>query len=246
MEACFTTECPESSRNISAPPVSQTGSTFGIPQNATTSQFDVSADTLHVCNRAREQVFSNDMLAAVQHAHRNDRLGTNNKLLLVSEFNWNQSLYRAHATWKPHGWFDWVMVRYERDPPAQRRRTVHSDDICQPGYPDTLAVQRLHDYAPGQIRGIVSTAESVDMCTAGNTHVVIESCDFAHQQSSVFTTQWRRAWTYTSNRGRKKCVEIVPVDSVVRHALMVAQDEDNAVFHEIWHPGLWADAFCSV
>ena len=170
--------------------------------------------------------------------------GCNHRVYTVlTEVVIGNELYRAHPAYRTQqqGWFDWVMLRYEKDDTVPRPHPG-----CQAWYPDGEAVMAEHSYAPGRIHTFLTTAPpnakgqyDIDTVTA-----VVATCDFAHSPTrhSLFTTEWKAASVYANGR-RQNRLEVVDATAIVRHALMIPEDETAQTFHEVWPKALWAAVF---
>ena len=107
-----------------------------------------------------------------------------------------------------------------------------------------------HAYALGLILAFVMDDEPVARAdgTLGydhdNVYAVVETCEFVHAKSSLFSTKWKAAFIYVGPWKRKvRRLELVAVSAFVRHCLMVAIDETESEFEEIWMPKTWAKQF---
>ena len=37
-------------------------------------------------------------------------------------------------------------------------------------------------------------------------------------------------------------LELIKLSHFVGHCLMIAKDENEEIFHQLWHPSMWSDA----
>lgn len=166
---------------------------------------------------------------------------------LYSEMRFNDKIYRANNTYwsSTQGWHDWVMMRFAacEDEPAYQKEN------CKAWFGDKEDVRIYHDYAPGRILALVSKLKAKDMKNVGEeVFAIMETCEFQHKRSSLFTTEWQAAFMYLSshkssrkNRKKVRRLELVNPCHFVGHCLMFPKDKNNQVFHQLWCPELWAD-----
>ena len=167
---------------------------------------------------------------------------------LFSEIRCDKMIYRANKTYwssRSHGWHDWVMMRFaahDNSPKFQRTN-------CKVWFGDEEDIRIYHEYAPGRILAFVSKLKPKEITDVSEeVFAIMETCDFKHQKSSMFTTRWTAASMYVGNsnpsgknRRRVQRLELVNPSHFVGHCLMIPQDKDNTVFHQLWYPELWAD-----
>ena len=156
---------------------------------------------------------------------------------LGTEYKRTGTIFRGHADYRHEGpWYDWVMLRWERED----NKPYAQPPDCQAGYGDDKSTAQDYLYAPGQILGFVKSPSH------DGVQVVVSTCEFSHTQGSVFSTKWKQSYVhYTGNR-RSCRIEIVDVDSIVRHCLMVPHDANKSSYHEIWCQELWGDQFYQI
>ena len=74
---------------------------------------------------------------------------------------------------------------------------------------------------------------------------IMETCEFKHKASSLFTTLWQAAWMCqeTSKGAKRKFqrLELVNPCHFVDHCLMIPENSNNEKYHQVWHPKLWGD-----
>ena len=166
---------------------------------------------------------------------------------LFSEIRFNDKIYRAKNTyWScKKGWHDWVMMRFA----APDNKPVYQKENCKAWFGDKEDVRIYHEYAPGRILALVSKLKPIDIKNVGEeVYAIMETCDFKHQKSSLFTTKWQAAFMYLSshkssrkNKRKVRRLELINPSHFVGHCLMIPQDKNNTVFHQLWCPELWAD-----
>jgi hypothetical protein len=126
------------------------------------------------------------------------------------------------------------MLRWEREDNLR-----HAEDVeCFAAYGDDDVIASSHLYAPGKILGFVSTS-SLDP----NVMVVVATCDYSHSRESVFSTKWQQSYVYHANNRKTNNIELVDTNAIVRHCLMVPNDDKESSYHEIWSQELWGDQF---
>ena len=112
---------------------------------------------------------------------------------------------------------------------------------------DDAAVAHHYTYAPGKILGFLvdrypSTAPAKQNSPAfQNVQAVVMCCDSHHRKSSVFSTHWKIR--YTDKACVKPMISLVSVDAIVRHCLMIPENNELNGFHEIWSRERWGDEF---
>ena len=76
----------------------------------------------------------------------------------------------------------------------------------------------------------------------GDMNVVLETCAFDHQDDTVFTSVWTKAYT---GRGAERTSFITSqyVHTIVRHCLTIPWSEDGDKLIQVWPRELWADHF---
>ena len=157
------------------------------------------------------------------------------RLFVSTEYVREKTIFRGDANYRQQGpWYDWVMLRWERE-----NNQRHAEDLdCQAAYGDDDDVATSHLYAPGKILGFVSTS-SMDP----NVMVVVATCNFSYSRGSVFSTNWQQSYVYHANNCKTLNIELVDTNAIVRHCLMVPNDDNESSYHEIWSRELWGDQF---
>ena len=157
------------------------------------------------------------------------------RLFLSTEYVREKTIFRGDANYRQQGpWYDWVMLRWERE----NNQRYAKDVDCQAAYGDDDAVATRHSYAPGKILGFVSTSSKDP-----NVMVVVATCDYSHRRESVFSTKWQQSYIYHANNRKTVNIELVDTNAIVRHCLMVPNDDNGSSYHEIWSQELWGDQF---
>ena len=129
---------------------------------------------------------------------------------------------------------------------AENNEPKHQTENCKAWFGDPEEIRQHHEYAPGRILAMVSKLHPKDI-TAPEEEIwaIMETCEFKHKASSLFTTLWQAAWMYQeTNKGATRKIqrlEFVNPCHFVDHCLMIPENKDNEKFHQVWHPKLWAD-----
>jgi hypothetical protein len=63
-------------------------------------------------------------------------------------------------------------------------------------------------------------------------------CAFKHVRSGVFATHWKVE--YQDARRTKPYVLLMDVDAIVRHCLMIPENDEGHGYHEAWEKERWA------
>jgi hypothetical protein len=123
------------------------------------------------------------------------------------------------------------------------------DPECQAAYGNDPMIAFKHLYAPGQILGF-GCPTPVDWI---NDHLtpeiygvilaVVSTCDFSHTRESVFSTKWKQSYVYHAGNHKRPNIQLVDVNAIVRHCLMVPHEESHSSYHEIWSQELWGNEF---
>ena len=129
---------------------------------------------------------------------------------------------------------------------AENDEPRHQTEKCKAWFGDSEEVRRHHEYAPGRILAMVSKLNPNDITsTEEEVWAIMETCEFKHKASSLFTTLWQAAWMYqeTSKGAKRKFqrLELVNPCHFVDHCLMIPENSNNEKYHQVWHPKLWAD-----
>ena len=129
------------------------------------------------------------------------------------------------------------MVRYSQE---NESNLVHDD--CFAWYPDPEDVRVNHWYAPGRIMAFVTTETTSNGCyDIDDVYAILATCEYKHVPSSLFSTKWTSAYAYDSNKRKHQRMEMIAVNSFVRHSLMIM--EQHGVYHEVWPKALWGKQF---
>ncbi len=162
---------------------------------------------------------------------------------LLSEITVKKNVYRATKKYRSaqeNGWFDWVMLRFA----ATDDESIHQHESCKAWFGDSDEVRVHHEYAPGRLAAMLSLTHPKNIDNVEEeVHCVMETCNFRHEKSSLFTTKWQSASMYVGPNKRKcKLLELIKPSCFVGHCLMIPEDEGEKFFHQLWHPTLWSDA----
>lgn len=210
-----------------------------------TCECTIQADGTIVCNRNHNNVLNGKTNHALRFLTGEWKLQVDDKFYLISEIKCKQKLYRAtNSYWSAvkHGWHDWVMMRFAAENNVPRYQTEN----CKSWFGDSDEVRRHHEYAPGRILALVSKVDPKDIASVEDeVWAIMETCEFKHNSSSLFTTLWHAAWMYqeTGKGAQRKIqrLELVNPCHFVDHCLMIPENSRNEKFHQVWHPTLWAD-----
>jgi hypothetical protein len=168
------------------------------------------------------------------------------RLFLSTEYKRAGTIFRAHANYRHNGpWYDWVMLRWARE---DNQRYAGNPE-CQAAYGDDSTTAIEHLYAPGQILGFVcptpfdwiNDEETSQIDTV--IMAVVSTCDFSHTRESVFSTKWQQSFVYLTGNHKKPNIQLVDVNAIVRHCLMVPHEDSHSSYHEIWSQELWGNEF---
>ena len=162
---------------------------------------------------------------------------------LLSEIRRKENIYRANLTYysaRGVGWFDWVMLRFAADNDESR----FQQEECKAWYGEREEVRVHHEYAPGRLVAMFSLLPPSEIKDVEeDVYCVMETCQFRHKKSSLFSTEWESAPLFLGrNQKRFKRLEIIKPSSFVGHCLMIPEDENERIFHQVWDPILWSDA----
>ena len=211
---------------------------------ALTCKCTLLADGTVACNRRDNNVLNDMSNNVLRFLSSEWKLTAGDTFYLIHELKCNQMLYRATKSyWSSvkHGWHDWVMMRFAAEDDEPR----YQNEKCKAWFGDTEEVRRHHEYAPGRILAMVSKLDPDNIKTAEEVTAIMETCEFRHKPSSLFTTLWNAAWMYqeTGTRTTRKIkrLELVNPCHFVGHCLMIPENDANEKFHQVWHPKLWAD-----
>jgi hypothetical protein len=101
---------------------------------------------------------------------------------------------------------------------------------------DPPEIASRHQHAPGKVLCFVqddsATLKAVVLC-----------CAFKHDKSGVFSTHWKIEYVNALNT--RPYVLLIDVDAIVRHCLMIPENDEAHGYHEIWDKEeSWASEFC--
>jgi hypothetical protein len=159
---------------------------------------------------------------------------------VITEYSRGGSLFRAHPNYRQLGpWYDWAMIRWAKEG-GQRASSRSKEDSCV-HYGDNEANPSQFTYAPGKILGFVFDKQLPGSNELENVQAVVLCCDASHSKSSVFTTHWKVR--FMDKAYTKPLITLVNVNAIVRHCLMIPENDDAHGFHEVWSRERWADEF---
>ena len=224
------------------------GKNCSIPQSAATGvlSFNNLNGEVESVFKSRSSGFciSGDVIEAICQEY---STAVDTSLWFTSELRNKTDLFRSINNYKSNqnGWHDWVMLRYNKN--LNRKYQLES---CYAWFGDAESIQKDHDYAPGRIKAIFATSPIKDICEIDDINIVVETCEFLHSKSSQFSTKWKRAFVYETEssgiRRKLQRLEVIPASSIVRHCLMIPEEDNGEFIHEIWNKGLWGKTFVNM
>ena len=158
-------------------------------------------------------------------------------LKLFTDYRRDGIIFRAHPNYKKNGsWNDWAMFRYaksDRDLATNKsyRERSHADEVYFGDNPET---ESEYHYAPGKLCAFVEMPDET-------IKAVVLCCSFEHVRSGVFSTYWKIE--YVNNAKTVPYYALLDVDAIVRHVLMIPENNLEHAFHEIWDRDRWANEF---
>jgi hypothetical protein len=162
-------------------------------------------------------------------------------MYLSTEYRRSGGIFCGQAHYRLQGpWYDWVMLRWARED----NQRYAGDADCQAAYGGNEVATREHLYAPGTILGFV-TPMPVDwngdtgLALLGGVMAVVSTCDFSHSRELVFSTKWQQSYVYHTRSRKTPNIQLVDVNAIVRHCLIVPHEGDQSSFHKIWCQELW-------
>ena len=169
------------------------------------------------------------------------------------EYQHKELKFHAHWNYQKEGpWFDWVMVRWEEaDAVTKQHQLVTQPDNKINYWDHGHEIVNEFCYTPAMVLMFIEfPIKSQGSQGKWYNHVeifaLIWPCQYAHHYSSVFSTNWNLE--YKDDEMKTPAYQIVPVDSFVRHCLMILDDFENgatSVQHEIWPKERWGQEFYS-
>ena len=127
------------------------------------------------------------------------------------------------------------MFRYEKsDSDKAKNKSYICGDEDEVHFNDSVADPGNYHCAPGKLLGFVKLNKE--------EHAIVMQCEHKHKQSGVFSTYWKLE--YCDKRKQQPMVNLMDVNSMVRHCLMIPEGKDEIGYHEIWDQTRWANAFC--
>ena len=165
--------------------------------------------------------------------------------MFVKSTNGQGPFIFGHANYCKRGpWYDWVMLRWARED----NQRYAGDADCHAAYGDDEATALEHLYAPGKVLGFVAATptdsnDETESALKGDMMAVVSTCDFSHSRGSVFSTKWQQSYVYLAGSRKTPNIQLVDVNAIVRHCLMVPHDVSQSGYHEIWCKELWGNEF---
>ena len=210
-----------------------------------TTECLIQNDGTLLCSKKQDNVLNDATNNAFAFLKDEWELAIGDRFYLFHEVKCQHKLYRATKSYwsaKQHGWHDWVMMRFATEDNEPKYQT----ETCKAWFGDSEEVRRHHEYAPGRILAMVSKLDPNEITKPDEeVWAIMETCEFRHKSSSLFTTLWEAAWMYQeTNRGTTRKVqrlELVNPCHFVDHCLMIPENNKHNKFHQVWHPSLWAD-----
>lgn len=76
---------------------------------------------------------------------------------------------------------------------------------CKSWFGDSDEVKNHHEYAPGRIKALISLKHPNEIDNVEeDVYAVMETCEFKHKKSSLFTTKWVSVSMYLGGGGETK------------------------------------------
>jgi hypothetical protein len=167
------------------------------------------------------------------------------RLFLATEYKRAGVIFRGHANYRSSGpWYDWVMLRWARED------NVHyaGKADCHASFGDEETIAKQHLYSPGRLLGFVCPTpldwtEDKETLAMDDIMAVVSTCDYSHYRGSVFSTKWQQSYVYESGKPKTPNIQLVDPDAIVRHCLMVPDNDTHCSYHEVWNQELWGNEF---
>ena len=155
----------------------------------------------------------------------------------MTEYTQGGESFRASPNFRNGGpWYDWAMFRWAKEGTKSKNRSTA--DSCV-HYGDNDEMRDQYTYAPGLILGFLNGPYPQT-----TPDVIVLCCDSSYSKSSVFSTHWKVL--YNDKAMKHPMICLVSPDAIVRHCLMIPENNDWNGFHEIWSRERWGPEFCSV
>jgi hypothetical protein len=156
---------------------------------------------------------------------------------LSTEYTRQGESFRASPNFRGGGpWYDWAMFRWAKEGSGPKNRS--KADSCV-HYGDNEEMRNRYTYAPGLILGVLNGPHPQP-----KPDLIVLCCDSSYSKSSVFSTHWKVA--YNDKAMKHPMICLVSPDAIVRHCLMIPENNDWNGFHEIWARERWGPEFCTV
>jgi hypothetical protein len=92
-------------------------------------------------------------------------------------------------------------------------------------------------------QGNKNAKESAESASKGDMMAVMSTCDFSHTRKLVFSTEWQQSYVYHARNCKTPSIQLVEVNAIVRHCLMVPHDSIQTSNHENQCKELWGNEF---
>jgi hypothetical protein len=63
---------------------------------------------------------------------------------------------------------------------------------------------------------------------------VVSTCNFSHSRELVFLNKWQQSYVYRAGNCKTPNIQLMDVNAIVRHYLMVPHNAGHSSYHEIW------------
>jgi hypothetical protein len=160
---------------------------------------------------------------------------------IATEYLRGGQIFRAHPKYR-NGmpWYDWAMFRWAKE--GTRSKNKSKEDSCV-HYGDDEDITDQYTYVPGAILGFMEVPVP-SFPQQSVTKAIVVCCDSEYRKSSVFSTYWKVL--YSDKAMTIPMIRLVDPNAIVRHTLMIPENDDWNGFHEIWARERWANEFCTV
>ena len=110
-------------------------------------------------------------------------------------------------------------------------------------------LSKIYNISQGDIKQIADTHlyafAKILLCCKDpddqNIYAVCLCCKFKHHESSTFTTHWEIE--YYDKSYKKPYIAYIHVSSCARHVMMIPENDNLHIYHEIWETSEWSKAF---
>ena len=162
---------------------------------------------------------------ASKHIFQNNPNMDSTQMDLYTEYNRNGVIFRAHPLFKQgQPWYDWIMIRFAKEQ-YDRRTSYILDKDDRVYFGDKVSNQYKNHYAPGNILAFYESVKD----GKSSIYAIVLCCKYQHTTSSYISTRWK-----IEKFGAQLSIQMIDVDSIVRHVLMIPESNDNTYYYEIW------------